>query len=86
MFGSLPLMLNWGGADEVYPPYYVQQDLDALEATFERWYASYLEESRSIRQRFLGEFNIEAVAKAWADLFGLAQAQAQAQAQAEAAA
>lgn len=76
LFGSLPLMLNWGGADEVYPPRYVQPDLDALEAAFHAWYANYLDESRAIRARFLQEFRIESVAAAWARLFGLAREEA----------
>lgn len=71
VFGSLPLMLNWAGADVVYKPSYVAPDLDALEDRFDSWYANFVIHSRQIQREFVKEFGIAAAFKAWTKLLGL---------------
>lgn len=71
MLGCLPLMLNWGGADEVYPAQYVQRDLDGLEAAFDDWHERFAQESSTIRDTFVREFAIEKVYARWATIMGL---------------
>lgn len=65
VMGCLPLMLNWGGADEVYDPRWVHADLDALADWFEQTWPRFDEVSADIREAFGSEFPLPRVWPAW---------------------
>jgi glycosyltransferase involved in cell wall biosynthesis len=71
VLGSLPLMLNWAGAGEVYPPRYVRTDLDGLESAFDEWYTRFPQESETVARLFVKEFGLDAVYRRWAEILGV---------------
>jgi glycosyltransferase involved in cell wall biosynthesis len=63
--GCLPLMTNWGGADEVYPPDLVQHDLQEVVRFFDAHYESFAEHSADLQLRFQRAFGIDRVFETW---------------------
>jgi glycosyltransferase involved in cell wall biosynthesis len=69
VMGCLPLMLNWAGANEVYPAELVQLDNGELERYFDSHYISFENDSKNLQIRFNRSFGIEEVMRQWRVLF-----------------
>lgn len=63
--GCLPLMTNWGGADEVYPASLVQPGLTEVLQYFERHYEGFEQHSQALQTQFQRTFGIDAVFETW---------------------
>jgi glycosyltransferase involved in cell wall biosynthesis len=68
VMGCLPLMTNWGGAEEVYSPSLVQRDLSELVAYFDAHYESFEQDSRAIQAQFEQTFGFDRVFERWNEL------------------
>ncbi len=68
--GAIPLMLAWPGANEVYPPDYVRDDLDGLVEYFAENYADFPARSRSVQERFSPVFQLDHAIATWERLLG----------------
>jgi glycosyltransferase involved in cell wall biosynthesis len=69
--GCLPLMTNWGGADEVYPARLVQRDLNQVVHYFDAHYETFAQHSLEIQAQFQHTFGIDSVFEAWRSLLAL---------------
>lgn len=68
VMGCMPLITNWSGADEVYPPELVHSDLIDVERFFDAHYESFEQDSQEIQKRFQASFGITAVYDHWKKL------------------
>jgi glycosyltransferase involved in cell wall biosynthesis len=61
VMGCLPLMTNWGGADEVYSPSLVQRDLAELVRFYDAHYESFEQDSLALQAEFTQTFGLNQV-------------------------